>query len=102
MYYVLARVDRYSHDLGDDTDDTDDSPVIGLFSSCSPQYRRVHSTRLGSKTDQEVGIDSLRITTSAATTPEALEPEFRSRYDAAFDKDSSDMSLPDFKKVIIS
>lgn len=37
----LGRIDRYTHELEDDTDDTDDSPVFGLFSSCSPQYRKV-------------------------------------------------------------
>lgn len=39
--YFDSRVDRYNHELEDDTDDTDDSPVFGLFSSCSPQYRKV-------------------------------------------------------------
>lgn len=97
--YFDTRVDRYNHDLGDDTDDTDDSPVFGLFSSCSPQYRKVHSTRLSSMTDQEIGTETLRITTSAATTPDALEPEFRPRYDSSFDKESTEALLPDFKKV---
>jgi microtubule-associated serine/threonine kinase len=39
-------MDRYNHDIGEDTDDTDDSPLFGSFSSCSPQYRKVQ-TRLG-------------------------------------------------------
>jgi len=39
-------MDRYSHDIGEDTDDTDESPLFGSFSSCSPQYRKVQ-TRLG-------------------------------------------------------
>lgn len=43
--YFDSRVDRYNHELEDDTDDTDDSPVFGLFSSCSPQYRKVRNTR---------------------------------------------------------
>ncbi|XP_023711287.1 microtubule-associated serine/threonine-protein kinase 3 isoform X7 [Cryptotermes secundus] len=44
--YFDTRVDRYNHDIGEDTDDTDDSPLFGSFSSCSPQYRKVQ-TRLG-------------------------------------------------------
>jgi hypothetical protein len=47
-----ARMDRYNHDIGEDTDDTDDSPLFGSFSSCSPQYRKVQ-TRLGMFEDLE-------------------------------------------------
>lgn len=40
-------MDRYNHDLaGDDTDETDDSPLFGSFSSYSPQYKRQYSSRL--------------------------------------------------------
>lgn len=40
-------MDRYNHDLGggDDTDDTEDSPLFGSFSSYSPQYRKQNSNR---------------------------------------------------------
>lgn len=40
-------MDRYNHDLGggDDTDETDDSPLFGSFSSYSPQYRKQNSSR---------------------------------------------------------
>ncbi|XP_044740959.1 microtubule-associated serine/threonine-protein kinase 2 isoform X2 [Chrysoperla carnea] len=38
--YFDSRTDRYNHEVADDTDDTDDSPVFGSFSSCSPQYRK--------------------------------------------------------------
>lgn len=45
-FISLARMDRYNHDLGgDDTDETEDSPLIGSFSSYSPQYRRQNSSR---------------------------------------------------------
>uniref|UniRef100_A0A1B0BXN9 non-specific serine/threonine protein kinase n=1 Tax=Glossina palpalis gambiensis TaxID=67801 RepID=A0A1B0BXN9_9MUSC len=41
--YFDTRMDRYNHDLaGDDTDDTDDIPVFGSFSSYTPQYRKQH------------------------------------------------------------
>lgn len=39
--YFDSRMDRYNHDMGDDdTDDTDDFPLIGSFGSYSPQYRK--------------------------------------------------------------
>lgn len=39
-------MDRYNHDLGgDDTDETDDSPLFGSFNSYSPQYRKQNSSR---------------------------------------------------------
>ena len=38
-------MDRYNHDLGEDTDDTDDSPLFGSFSSYSPQSRKISQTR---------------------------------------------------------
>lgn len=44
-------MDRYSHEIEDDTDDTDDSPVFGLFSSCSPQYRKTHGSKLSLTSD---------------------------------------------------
>ncbi|XP_022226103.2 microtubule-associated serine/threonine-protein kinase 1 [Drosophila obscura] len=41
--YFDTRMDRYNHDLaGEDTDDTDDTPVFGSFNSCTPQYRKQH------------------------------------------------------------
>ncbi|XP_060537410.1 microtubule-associated serine/threonine-protein kinase 3 isoform X2 [Cylas formicarius] len=49
--YFDSRMDRYSHELEDDTDDTDDSPVFGLFSSCSPQYRKTHGSKLSLGSD---------------------------------------------------
>ncbi|XP_037940617.1 microtubule-associated serine/threonine-protein kinase 3 [Teleopsis dalmanni] len=41
--YFDSRIDRFNHDLaGEDTDDTDDTPVFGSFSSYTPQYRKQH------------------------------------------------------------
>lgn len=38
-------MDRYNHDMGgEDTDDTDDFPLIGSFGSYSPQYRKNNSS----------------------------------------------------------
>ncbi|XP_018914749.1 microtubule-associated serine/threonine-protein kinase 2 isoform X2 [Bemisia tabaci] len=39
--YFDSRLDRYNHDLGEDTDDNDETFLLGSFSSCSPQYRKV-------------------------------------------------------------
>ncbi|KAF5304296.1 hypothetical protein FQR65_LT07988 [Abscondita terminalis] len=101
--YFDSRVDRYNHDLGDDTDDTDDSPVFGLFSSCSPQYRKVHVSRIGSNSDQDQTLDSVRITTSVGTTPDTPEiPDFRMRLRCSLltpDKDFTEMSPLDHRKI---
>lgn len=48
-------MDRYNHDLGgDDTDETDDSPLFGSFSSYSPQYRKQNSSRFLVSNDNEL------------------------------------------------
>lgn len=70
--YFDSRIDRYSHEIEDDTDDTDDSPVFGLFSSCSPQYRKVHSSsKLANPEPEQTVNSSIKITTSVVTTPDA-------------------------------
>lgn len=51
-----GRMDRYNHDLGEDTDDTDDSPLIGSFSSYSPQSRKISLSRSAT----ECETDSLK------------------------------------------
>jgi microtubule-associated serine/threonine kinase len=38
-------MDRYNHDIGDDTDETEESPLFSSFSSYSPQYRKQHPPR---------------------------------------------------------
>lgn len=77
FFIFLGRVDRYNHDLEDDTDDTDDSPVFGLFSSCSPQYRKTHSSRINSTPDHDSALSSFKVTTSSvATTPDITETPF--------------------------
>ncbi|CAH0562652.1 unnamed protein product [Brassicogethes aeneus] len=69
--YFDSRIDRYSHEIEDDTDDTDDSPVFGLFSSCSPQYRKVHtSSKLASEGDNSAKTIKILTTSVQPTTPE--------------------------------
>ncbi|XP_034251530.1 microtubule-associated serine/threonine-protein kinase 3 isoform X2 [Thrips palmi] len=41
--YFDTRMDRYKHDMGDDTDDTDESMLFG-FSSISPRFQKVHGS----------------------------------------------------------
>lgn len=62
-------MDRYSHEIEDDTDDTDDSPVFGLFSSCSPQYRKTHGSKLNITSDSS-SIKSSSLATTEVTSSE--------------------------------
>lgn len=48
---VSARVDRYNHDIGEDTDDAEESNLFGSFSSFTPQYKKVQS-RLSSNIEE--------------------------------------------------
>ncbi|XP_057651068.1 microtubule-associated serine/threonine-protein kinase 3 isoform X1 [Diorhabda carinulata] len=81
--YFDSRIDRYSHELEDDTDDTDDSPVFGLFSSCSPQYKKVSElSSLSTDTDAEISSSSLKLSASEASvpgTPEISESKPKSK-----------------------
>lgn len=55
--FFLARMDRYNHDLGgDDTDETDDSPLFGSFSSYSPQYKKQNSSRFLPNLSDDVSL----------------------------------------------
>lgn len=67
-------MDRYSHEIEDDTDDTDDSPVFGLFSSCSPQYRKAHASKM-SLTSDISSLKSSSLATTEVTTPETFISE---------------------------
>lgn len=54
--YFDTRMDRYKHDMGDDTDDTDESLLFG-FSSISPRFQKVH------------GSEERRVSSLASTLP---------------------------------
>ncbi|XP_011177378.2 microtubule-associated serine/threonine-protein kinase 1 [Zeugodacus cucurbitae] len=75
--YFDTRMDRYNHDLaGEDTDDTDDTPVFGSFSSLTPQYRKQHYSwsRVPSNsssttiTPTSTSVASVSASASSATT----------------------------------
>ncbi|XP_004522249.1 microtubule-associated serine/threonine-protein kinase 1 [Ceratitis capitata] len=81
--YFDTRMDRYNHDLaGEDTDDTDDTPVFGSFSSLTPQYRKQHyswsrvpstsSSATMTPTTASAAINSA--TPTSATTGNSTEP----------------------------
>jgi len=61
-------MDRYNHDLGgEDTDDTDDTPVFGSFNSYTPQYRKQHYS--WSRHATATTTDSVKGTPTMTTLP---------------------------------
>ncbi|CAH1153270.1 unnamed protein product [Phaedon cochleariae] len=76
--YFDSRIDRYTHELEDDTDDADDSPVFGLFSSRSPQYKK--ASELGSlcaDADPEHAASGAAVSDSSVSDPAAAEPKWK-------------------------
>uniref|UniRef100_A0A1B6MUK8 non-specific serine/threonine protein kinase n=1 Tax=Graphocephala atropunctata TaxID=36148 RepID=A0A1B6MUK8_9HEMI len=57
--YFDTRLDRYNHDIGEDTDDPEESILFGSFSSFTPQYKKVQS-RLSSSTEEQEGSCNCR------------------------------------------
>lgn len=101
--YFDSRVDRYNHELEDDTDDTDDSPLFGLFSSCSPQYRKVQNARDNYNPDCVAGNESIRKNASIASTPNSPEnPDFAPKFQAVLtpEKDRNEIVPLERKKVL--
>lgn len=90
--YFDSRIDRYNHDLEDDTDDTDDSPVFGMFSSCSPQYRKVQ--KIQPNIEQEISSDSAHLT--SPEVPELLK--IKSSVSTP-DTESIEVATPERRKV---
>lgn len=73
-------MDRYNHDLGgDDTDETDDSPLFGSFSSYSPQYKKQNSSKFLPVSSEDInGVNSLDMAViSNDTTKTLTRPELR-------------------------
>lgn len=62
-------MDRYNHDMGgEDTDDTDDFPLIGSFGSYSPQYRKHNSSLVQINLPQQQSLDESINTSSGSGT----------------------------------
>ncbi|KAL0276514.1 UNVERIFIED_CONTAM: hypothetical protein PYX00_004073 [Menopon gallinae] len=74
--YFDSRTDRYNHDIGEDTDDTDDSPLFGSFASYSPQYRKTQG-RLSLNEELE-GCISRKAKTRSENLAEDLENQLSS------------------------
>lgn len=74
--YFDTRMDRYNHDMGDeDTDDTDDFPLIGSFGSYSPQYRK-NSSLVQINLPQQSFDESVNTSSGSGTaspTPSVLD-----------------------------
>lgn len=75
-------MDRYNHDLaGEDTDDTDDTPVIGSFSSYTPQYRKQHyswsrvasTTSVSATTTTTISTTSLNTAVTTTVTTSSMQ-----------------------------
>lgn len=65
----IARMDRYNHDMGgEDTDDTDDFPLIGSFGSYSPQYRKNNSSLVQINLPPQSSLDDSVNTSSGSGT----------------------------------
>ncbi|KAK9497613.1 hypothetical protein O3M35_004306 [Rhynocoris fuscipes] len=64
--YFDSRVDRYCHDSGDESEDT---VLLGGFSSCSPQYRKVQSKLTLALQSQQHEESRTNSSTSLSLTP---------------------------------
>lgn len=61
-------MDRYNHDMGgEDTDDTDDFPLIGSFGSYSPQYRKHNSSLVQINLPQQSLDESINMSSGSGT-----------------------------------
>ena len=102
--YFDSRTDRYNHDMGEDTDDTDESPLFGSFASYSPQYRKAQG-RLNLNDEIEgclskkgkgkvlVGTDDLdNQMSNLVVTPEV--ETIKEMYDAKTISESKPTALP--------
>lgn len=66
-------MDRYNHDMGgDDTDDTDDFPLIGSFGSYSPQYRKNNSSLVQINLPPQSLDDSVNTSSGSGTASPIL------------------------------
>ncbi|XP_017086271.1 microtubule-associated serine/threonine-protein kinase 3 [Drosophila eugracilis] len=96
--YFDTRMDRYNHDLGgEDTDDTDDTPVFGSFNSYTPQYRKQHYS--WSRHATPTSTDGVK---STATPPLTSLPSRAQEIPVATVGATSTGALPKLKTGMIS
>ncbi|KAG8238601.1 hypothetical protein J437_LFUL018447 [Ladona fulva] len=65
--YFDTRIDRYNHDISEDTDDTEDSPHFATFSSCLPRYRKVQTKAGPSEESTSEGDGSIQKQSSSVS-----------------------------------
>lgn len=108
LFIVLctARMDRYNHDLGgEDTDDTDDFPLIGSFGSYSPQYRKHNSSLVQINLPQQ-SLDESINTSSGSGTASPISTNLNQSANASLDKSTLNigkiMATPQLRKLDVS
>ncbi|XP_058456384.1 microtubule-associated serine/threonine-protein kinase 3 [Malaya genurostris] len=108
--YFDTRVDRYNHDIcGDDTDDMEDSPLFGSFSSYSPQYRKQQSITTSSNPSSIAPQpEQLAAPLTGSNVPSSVTPKEKHQLPSLFE-DSFDMlqqkqpkPVSDISKLIIT
>lgn len=101
-----ARMDRYNHDMGgDDTDDTDDFPLIGSFGSYSPQYRKHNSSLVQINLPQQ-SLDESINTSSGSGTASPISSNLSQTVNAPQNTPNSSIgkiiSTPQLRKLDVS
>lgn len=95
-------MDRYNHDMagGEDTDDTDDFPLIGSFGSYSPQYRKHNSSLVQINLPQQ-SYDEINTSSGSGSspTPSSLNQSITSQANTNIVKI---MSTPQLRKLDVS
>ncbi|XP_062564671.1 microtubule-associated serine/threonine-protein kinase 3 isoform X2 [Armigeres subalbatus] len=101
--YFDTRVDRYNHEIcGDDTDDMEDSPLFGSFSSYSPQYRKQQAATTNPATNA-LQQEQLASPLPGSNLPSVIAKE-KQQLPSLFE-DSFDVNHPkpnDISKLIIT
>ncbi|XP_053690333.1 microtubule-associated serine/threonine-protein kinase 3 isoform X2 [Sabethes cyaneus] len=105
--YFDTRVDRYNHDIcGDDTDDMEDSPLFGSFSSYSPQYRKQQSISASSNPPTIVSQpEALASPLAGSNLPSTIakeKPQLPSLFEDSFDLNQPAKPASDISKLIIT
>ncbi|XP_055530653.1 microtubule-associated serine/threonine-protein kinase 3 isoform X2 [Wyeomyia smithii] len=105
--YFDTRVDRYNHDIcGDDTDDMEDSPLFGSFSSYSPQYRKQQSISASSNppavVSQPEPLASPLAGSNLPSTVAKEKPQLPSLFEDSFDLNQHPKPVGDINKLIIT
>lgn len=106
-FHFTARMDRYNHDMGgEDTDDTDDFPLIGSFGSYSPQYRKHNSSLVQINLPQQISLDESINTSSGSGTASPISSNLSQNANASQNTPNSSIgkiiSTPQLRKLDVS